>query len=159
MAKASIEIINALRKTSEKLENGNPFEWGHMGSCNCGNLAQTITHFTKEEIHRFAMQKRGDWSDQLIDFCPTSGYPMDLIIQKMIEIGFTKDDLTHLEWLSDIKILDRIGSNQKLYRNVKSDAVLYMKTWADMLEEQFLISHPLPELETLLEKSDLVLAD
>jgi hypothetical protein len=34
-----------------------------------------------------------------------------------------------------------------------------MRTWADMLEEQFLISHPLPELETLLEKSDLVLVD
>jgi hypothetical protein len=84
MATASIEIINALRKTADKLEKGNPFEWGHMGSCNCGNLAQTITHFTKEEIHRFAMQKHGDWADQLIDFCPTSGYPMDLIIQKMI---------------------------------------------------------------------------
>lgn len=150
MAKASIEIINALRKTSEKLENGNPFVWGHMGSCNCGNLAQTITHFTKEEIHRFALQKRGDWSDQLLDFCPTSGYPMDLIIQKMIEFGFTKSDLTHLEWLSDTKILDKIGNNQKLHRNIKADAILYMKTWADILEEEFLANHTFPEISSLL---------
>lgn len=156
MATASIEIINALRKTAEKLESGNSFEWGHMGSCNCGNLAQTITHFTKEEIHRFAMQKRGDWSDQLIDFCPTSGYPMDLIIQKMLSVGFTKDDLTHLEWLSDTRILDRIGSNRKLHRNVKSDAILYMFTWADVLEEEFLINHPLPEVDTVLISQDLV---
>jgi hypothetical protein len=151
MATASIEIINALRKTADKLEKGNPFEWGHMGSCNCGNLAQTITHFTKEEIHRFAMQKQGDWADQLIDFCPTSGYPMDLIIQKMMDIGFSKDDLTHLEWLSDTSILDKIGSQVKLYRNVKSDTILYMNTWADILEEEFLQNHKLPSLEVSLE--------
>jgi hypothetical protein len=151
MATASIEIINALRKTADKLEKGNPFEWGHMGSCNCGNLAQTITHFTKEEIHRFAMQKHGDWADQLIDFCPTSGYPMDLIIQKMMDIGFSKDDLTHLEWLSDTSILDKIGSQVKLYRNVKSDTILYMNTWADILEEEFLQNHKLPSLEVSLE--------
>lgn len=151
MATASIEIINALRKTAHKLEKGNPFEWGHMGSCNCGNLAQTITHFTKEEIHRFAMQKHGDWADQLIDFCPTSGYPMDLIIQKMMDIGFSKDDLTHLEWLSDTSILDKIGSQVKLYRNVKSDTILYMNTWADILEEEFLQNHKLPSLEVSLE--------
>lgn len=151
MATASIEIINALRKTSDKLEKGNPFEWGHMGSCNCGNLAQTITHFTKEEIHRFAMQKHGDWADQLIDFCPTSGYPMDLIIQKMMDIGFSKDDLTHLEWLSDTSILDKIGSHVKLHRNVKSDTILYMNTWADILEEEFLQNHKLPSLEVSLE--------
>ncbi|MEI2422162.1 hypothetical protein V6O07_17920, partial [Arthrospira platensis SPKY2] len=80
MAKATIEVIRALRLTADKLEKGSTFQWGHMGSCNCGNLAQTVTHFSKEEIHKYALEKRGNWSDQLIDYCPTSGYPMDMII-------------------------------------------------------------------------------
>jgi len=147
MATPSIEIINALRKTADQLEKGSNFEWGHMGRCNCGHLAQTITHFTQDEIHRFAMQKRGDWSDQLIDYCPTSGYPMDLIIQKMMKFGFTKDDLTNLEWLSDIKIVDRIGYPRSLERNNKNDAIQYMNTWANMLEEELLASIPL-DIET-----------
>ena len=140
MAIPSIEIINALRKTADQLENGSNFEWGHMGRCNCGHLAQTITHFTQDEIHRFAMQKRGDWSDQLIDYCPTSGYPMDLIIQKMISFGFSKDDLANLEWLSDVAIVDKIGYNRSLERNNKYDAIKYMLTWANILEEEYLKS-------------------
>uniref|UniRef100_UPI00404A4008 hypothetical protein n=1 Tax=Flavobacterium sp. TaxID=239 RepID=UPI00404A4008 len=138
MAIPSIEIINALRKTADQIERGSSFEWGHMGRCNCGNLAQTITNFTQEEIHKFAMEKRGGWSDQLIDYCPTSGYPMDLIIQKMITLGFTKDDLTNLEWLSDVNIVDRIDAKRTLHRNNRHDAVAYMKTWANMLEEELL---------------------
>jgi hypothetical protein len=138
MATSSIEIINALYKTASQLENGSPFEWGHMGKCNCGNLAQTITQFTQDEIHRFAMQKRGDWTNQLIDYCPTSGYPMDLIIEKMIEFGFTKQDLTNLEWLSDLKILERFDAKRAFLRNNKQDTIDYMRAWASLLEEELL---------------------
>jgi hypothetical protein len=149
MAKATIEVIRALRLTADKLEKGSSFQWGHMGSCNCGNLAQTITHFTKEEIHAFALEKRGNWSDQLIDYCPTSGYPMDMIIAKMIEIGFTLDDLGHLEWLSDRKVVERIGPNTKLYRNDRSDVVKYMRTWAVLLEEEWMQTQQTPQIASL----------
>ena len=145
MAKATIEVIRALRLTADKLEKGSTFQWGHMGSCNCGNLAQTVTHFSKEQIHAYALQKRGNWSDQLIDYCPSSGYPMDMIIEKMLEIGFTLDDLGHLEWLSDRRVVERIGANTKLYRNDRADVVKYMRTWAELLEEEWLSTQKLPE--------------
>jgi hypothetical protein len=35
MAKASVELIEILRKTSNKLEESEVYQWGHMGSCNC----------------------------------------------------------------------------------------------------------------------------
>lgn len=149
MARATIEVIRALRLTADKLEKGSSFQWGHMGSCNCGNLAQTVTHFTKEEIHAYALEKRGNWSDQLIDYCPTSGYPMDMIIAKMIEIGFTLDDLGHLEWLSDRKVVERIGPNTKLYRNDRADVVKYMRTWAVLLEEEWMQTQQTPQIELL----------
>lgn len=133
MALATLKIVNALRKTALALENGNRYEWGHMGSCNCGNLAQTITSFTRAEIQQYALQKRGDWSDQLLDYCPTSGYPMDMIIERMVDYGFSTQDLRHLEWLSDSEILNFIGV-PFLNRNLKSDTILYLNAWANMLE-------------------------
>lgn len=141
MATPSLKIIDALRKTANQLQNGSRYEWGHMGSCNCGNLAQTITSFTRAEIQKHALEKRGDWSEQLIDYCPTSGFPMDLIIEKMIDFGFSKQDLRHLEWLSDTVIVTEVLKNKSithLNRNSKHDTILYMKTWANLLEDQLI---------------------
>ena len=150
MATPSLKIIDALRKTASQLENGSRYEWGHMGSCNCGNLAQTVTSFSRAEIQKFALEKRGDWNEQLIDYCPTSGYPMDLIIEKMIDFGFTKNDLRNLEWLSDTEILKKILKDKTithLNRNSKSDTILYLKTWATLLENA-LLSHIQLNIET-----------
>jgi len=145
MAIPSIKIITALRKTALELENGNRYEWGHMGSCNCGNLAQTITKFSRAEIQKYALEKRGDWSEQLIDYCPTSGYPMDMIIEKMIDFGFSQVDLRNLEWLSDDKILAKMKV-AFLNRNLKSDTIAYLKNWSDLLEDQLIDKIELPDL-------------
>jgi hypothetical protein len=40
MAKATPEFIQALRSAIAKLEKSDDYQWGHMGSCNCGYLAQ-----------------------------------------------------------------------------------------------------------------------
>ena len=50
MAKATPILIEAIRNTAKKLETGAPYQWGHMGSCNCGNLAQEITDLSEKEI-------------------------------------------------------------------------------------------------------------
>ena len=152
----SLKIIDALRKTAQKLETGSRYEWGHMGSCNCGNLAQTITSFSRAEIQKYALEKRGDWNEQLLDYCPTSGYPMDLIIEKMIDFGFSKQDLRHLEWLSDPEVLAEVVRNNAilhLNRNSKQDTILYLKSWANLLEEKLLSSI---KLDILPEKLELV---
>ena len=139
MAIPSLHIIDALRKTANQLQNGSRYEWGHMGSCNCGNLAQTITAFSRAEIQQRALQTPGDWSEQLVEYCPSSGLPMDFIIEKMIDFGFSKQDLRHLEWLSDEIIVKEVLKNTSqtyLTRNSKQDTILYMKTWASLLEDK-----------------------
>ena len=139
MARVSAELIAAFRKTITNLKNNAPYEWGHMGACNCGNLAQEITQLSKAEIHQYAMQKSGDWNDQLIDYCPTSGYPMDLMISKLIEAGLTIDELKHLERLSDPKVLSLIELPKKhqLQKNRKEDVILYLETWTLILENEW----------------------
>ncbi len=135
MSVPTIKTIEALKKTVQQLENGNRYEWGHMGSCNCGNLAQAVTSFTRAEIQKYALEKRGDWSNQLLDYCPTSGYPIDMIIERMVDYGFSPQDLRHLEWLSDEAVLRKMNV-PFLNRNLKSDTIAYLKAWAELLEEK-----------------------
>lgn len=153
MAKANPKLIEAIERTVAKLSNGAAYQWGHMGACNCGNLAQELTHFTKSEIHQYAMQKHGDWNEQLLDYCPTSGYPIDLMISKMLDFGLTLDDLAHLERLSDLSILSQIPKERrdKINKNSREDVVLYMETWAKILRENWINENEI-SLELALEK-------
>jgi len=137
MAKATPILIEAIRQAAKKLEKGAPYQWGHMGSCNCGNLAQEITKLSEKEIHAHAMKGNGDWQEQVIDYCPTSGLPMDLLINQLLEAGLTTIDLQNLERLSDKKVL-AVTKKTKTYlkHNKRDDVILYLNTWSNLLEEE-----------------------
>ena len=146
MAKASIELIEILRNTVENMERATTYQWGHMGSCNCGFLAQEVTRLRKEEIHTRAMQGHGDWTEQLNDYCPTSSLPMDNLITELLAAGFDTDDLKNLERLSDRKILDALSAEgRNLKYNIKPDVICYMKAWIALLETQLLEEIKLPD--------------
>ncbi len=153
MAKPTFELIHALRKTVRNLKNGASYQWGHMGSCNCGNLAQELTSFSRGEIHAYALRNRmGDWSEQTEAYCASSNAPMDLVISKMLEKGLTVNDLQHLEKLSDQQILRRLPLEERyLKHNRREDAILYLQTWAEMLEEQISEQIELPDFEMVLQ--------
>ncbi|WP_342039360.1 hypothetical protein [Pontibacter indicus] len=51
MARSSAQLVAAIRQTADRLAKGAIYQWGHMGSCNCGHLAQTITQLDKGHIH------------------------------------------------------------------------------------------------------------
>ncbi|MEM8964472.1 MAG: hypothetical protein AAGD38_23500, partial [Acidobacteriota bacterium] len=107
MARPHPDLIEALRSTARRLENGAEYRWTHMGSCNCGHLAQTVTKLSRAEIHRMALEKAGDWQRQVIDHCPTSGYPMDHVIAALLDLGLNREDLARLERLSSTEVLRR----------------------------------------------------
>ena len=142
MATASVVLITALRTTARKLKDGSAYQWGHMGNCNCGNLAQELTKYTSAEIHREAVGNgRGDWNEQLNDYCPTSRLPMDSLIFELLTHGLTIDDLRHLERLSDSTILKKLpGGYRYLQHNNREDVTIYLDTWATLLEEQWCAS-------------------
>ena len=139
MARANEKIVQILRTTADRIVNSPNYQWGHMGACNCGHLAQVITTRTKAEIHQFAMQNEaGDWNDQLNDYCGTGNRPFDEIIAEMLDIGFDSEDLQHLERLSDRRILARLPEELKgatLQHNVREDVSLYLTLWADMVAD------------------------
>jgi hypothetical protein len=102
-----------------------------------------LISLSKEEIHRYAMSKSGDWNEQLNDYCPTSGYPMDLMIGKLVEKGLSIEELKHLEKLSDPKILAYIPlpRRNQLAKNNIHDLIFYLETWLELLENQWLESN------------------
>ncbi len=144
MARANLRLVLAIKNTAKRLTHHAPYQWGHMGSCNCGHLAQEITRVSKADIHNYALHSEGSWTDQSRAYCPTSGFPMDLLISSMLDVGLALDDLEYLEKLSDPKVLKRLGKVSLRFNN-REDVILYMHTWADLLEEDLLKSISLPD--------------
>ncbi len=140
MARASLELIEALRKTADKLSKGQKYMWGHMGACNCGNLAQELTAFSRAEIHEYAMRGRGDWTEQAEAYCEGTSMPIEIIISELLTKGLTTEDLINLEKLKDKEVLGRLSRDVRdtISHNNVEDVTLYMRAWADLLEEQLL---------------------
>ena len=139
MARANRDLISVLRQTAQRLASDVSYQWGHMGMCNCGHLAQSITGLASAEIHSSAMIREGDWEQQANDYCPTSGNLIDVVLAAMFDLGLTRSDIRNLEKLADFEVLRRAGKHLRF--NNRDDVVLYMRTWADLLEES------VPQLE------------
>ena len=77
MAKASIELVNALRETARRLRDGAPYAWGNHGACNCGNLLQVVTHLSKEEILQYAHTGIGEWTEIAQEYCGVTNVPVE----------------------------------------------------------------------------------
>ena len=139
MATPNILIINALRDTAKRLKDGAYYAWGHHGACNCGHLLQSVTQLSKEEILRYAHTGIGEWTELAEDYCTTTNAPVDLLLKKLEEIGFTPSDIQSIEYLTDRQVLDRLpGGFRWLSRNVREDVIVYMETFATLLEDKLL---------------------
>ena len=131
-------LAEALRVTAQRLSEGDRYRWTHMGACNCGHLAQTVTFNTPATLHEFALERAGDWAEQTREYCPTSGYPLDYVIGALLNLGATLQELRDLERLCDETVLKRIPVERRREMNHRSreDVILYMETWADLLDER-----------------------
>jgi len=132
-------LAEALRDTAQRLNSGVYYQWTNQGACNCGHLAQTLTTRSRAEIHAMALEKAGDWREHVVDYCATSRYPIDHIITTMLDAGLSRRDLSDLERLRSIAVRARLPDGRRSldYRK-REDVILYMQTWADLLDEQAL---------------------
>jgi hypothetical protein len=137
----SANLVHALRTVADRLAAGAPFQWGHMGHCNCGHLAQVVTRRTAAEIHQAAILRRtGEWSEYANDYCP-SGALIDDVFEDLLAVGMTRQDIAHLEDLSDPDVLAAVGRGH-LRRNDRDDAIAYFRAYADLVERRLPV--PLP---------------
>lgn len=128
----SRSLVDALELVAERLEQGAPFQWGHMGQCNCGHLAQVVTKRSAAEIHASAIRQRtGEWSEFVNDYCQSSGALIDDVMDDLLALGLSRQDLVHLENLSDPTVTAAIG--RPLQKNVRDDAIAYFRAKAALL--------------------------
>lgn len=165
MTRVSERLISALRDTALRLADRSvTYRWSHFAHCNCGHLAQTITGLAPSEIQERALRRAGDWAQQAErvevpesapdygdrpaldegcfeperpEFCAATGMPLDTVLRAMFELGLSREDVAHLERLSDPAIRRRLGTNLVDYpHNQRDNVVAYLHAWADLLEEQ-----------------------
>lgn len=137
MAYPNIKLIEALRNTALRLRNGAHYAWGNHGACNCGNLLQVVTKYSKEDILRFAHSGIGEWTELAVDYCSITGAPVDMMISSLQDIGLTPTDIHNIEYLEDKEVLQHLpGGFRWLQRNVREDVILYFETFAILLGEK-----------------------
>ena len=143
MARPSTELVYALRKTVLRLRSGAPYQWGHLGACNCGHLAQTLTQNLRVKSTLRHCGGFGDWGDVSSQYCETSGLPIDDIIGTMMRVGLTLNDIEYLENPSDRRVLAQLPAGQRnLRHNDREDVIRYMTIWADLLESEISTEPP-----------------
>ena len=139
MANPTIQLIAALRETATRLRKGAHYAWGHHGACNCGNLVQVVTSFSKEEILRYAHTGTGEWTEMAQEFCPVTNAPLTLVITRLQQIGLTPTDIHNIEYLGDKEVLRNLpGGFRWLKRNKKEDAIEYFEAFASLLEDKMI---------------------
>ncbi len=125
MAKPNIELIDAFRATADRLRNGAYYAWGNHGACNCGNLVQSVTSLSKEEILKYAQSGIGEWTELAEDYCGDTNAPVNLLMQKLEMLGLTPADIHNIEYLQDKEVLNALpGGFRWLKRNVREDVML-----------------------------------
>lgn len=139
MAKPNIELIAALRTTAKRLSNGAYYAWGNHGACNCGNLVQSVTSLSKEEILKYTQSGIGEWTELAEEYCGDTNAPVNLLIQKLEMLGLTPADIHNIEYLQDKEVLNALPEGFRwLKRNVREDVIVYFETFANVLEEKLI---------------------
>ncbi len=137
MATPSLPLIEALRTTANRLKNGAIYAWGHHGCCNCGHLLQSITNQSPEDLLKGAHTSIGEWTEIAEEYCGITNLPAYQLMQTLEKAGLTPTDVHHIEYLNDRSILDKLpGGFRWLKRNERADVVVYLQTFADILEDQ-----------------------
>ena len=138
MANPNPYLIGKIREAANNIESGAAYNWGHVGKCNCGHLLQTIEDLNSGDIYKRAQKVMLDeYSEFANDYCPDSGVPMDALLDSLFDVGLAMEDIPQLEYLSNKKVLQALpGGFRYLEKGKAEDAVLYMKTWANVLEEE-----------------------
>lgn len=159
MAKHHPNLISALRETACRLESGARYEWGHMGRCNCGHLVQSLTEMTDVEIVKSIDFEVSEWSEHAQDYCEGTTRKVDELFDTLEQVGFSRQDVMNLEYLSDQDVLRRLDPEKRyLKKNQAADVSLYMRTLADKLAEEAVLQEAKAVLETAKVAEEVVAA-
>jgi len=120
-----VTLVEALTIVVTALKNDTIYyKWKDTNTCNCGLVAQAVTRTNKDELDELYLQPIASpiqvknkskfsptWSDMVAEYCPLTKEPVTEIFKKLFDAGMTREDIGHLEYLSDPEILEKININ------------------------------------------------
>lgn len=146
----SVAIKPYLLKLLAVLQDGTAdYNWSDGCKCNVGLLAQIISNesyldLRKEKIAEYPEWLKfmkdnkttepgcGSWKTLINLYCGQTKPTMHGIVGEMIKSGFTKEDLIHLEYLSDDYVLSHM-KDDNLEQDKETDLIKYLKTWISLI--------------------------
>ena len=112
------KLIDAIDAVIKELEAGTlSHNWREYHACNIGLIARVITGKSGKDITDELTVIKKDyseaglgsdnnhWSDYVEYFCPISGLSKVELFRTLQEVGMSREDMMHLEYLSDPKVL------------------------------------------------------
>ena len=136
MPKSHPSLIHALGVAIDRLKSGTRYEWGHVGHCNCGHLVQAAFEHSPDAIYHSFGEGLGEWSEHGNLRCEMTGLPVDDILENLRRIGFERQDVHHLENLSDPKVLSYLPEGKRhLQRNRREDVIHYLTAMRALLNQ------------------------
>ncbi len=114
-----VTLLEALIAVSKALENDTiDYVWSEICTCNCGLVAQAITKTSKDELYDYYLRDISErlqtkknskycptWAQMISEYCPLTGTPTIEIFKALFEAGMNREEIAHLEYLSDPAIL------------------------------------------------------
>lgn len=142
------KLIKALIIAVNALENDIiSYDWINQNSCNCGVVVQAIKNFNPEEVKDLfnlavsqAKIKREDgltWKFVCNNSCNITDIPTTVVFKELHNLGLTRKDIVHLEFMNNSAILKESGIKtfwRPKYYKKKSNLILYLKAWIRILE-------------------------
>lgn len=100
-------LSQTLNMVADKLDAGTvEYSWWNPQQCNCGVVAQAILGISRSKLDKFLDRyEGGTWEGMVNEVCPMTGRPTARIFAELHDAGLTRDDLIHLERLSDPNVL------------------------------------------------------
>jgi hypothetical protein len=152
MATPTVRLVQVLRDTADSIEDGSAdYLWLRPTHCNCGLVMRRLLSCTPVQL-----LNEVESTGRKVSFLPFSwgalayscidiftGRTKSSLFRKLMSLGLARRDFYDLEGLSNKKVLRRMKKTRPEFwlevdiaRNDAKTAAAYMRTWADMLEEQ-----------------------
>jgi hypothetical protein len=144
------KLITSLNVVVTALENGTiEHNWSKTDKCNCGLVAQAIVGVSPGNLFKNFIQPLANemrkvdpkykdaaptWQQMVGAYCPLTGEPIAEIFKILYAAGLTREDIGHLETLSDPNILAKtkisksavVGTREEIKKTtevVKADGI------------------------------------
>lgn len=147
------------------------YNWYNPCSCNCGIVAQSMlgmsmaeldkriqVPFSSKNLRQYLIINQNDslecsWRNAVKAYCPMTGKPLDEIFSQLNEAGLSREDMCHLEYMTNPLILKKaniettrmqdslFGRLFKIYEPYSyykqaDNLIKYLSAWVEILKEE-----------------------